>query len=200
MVQKSECEANLGADDPRIMSGNLFDCAPHKENSLTQNFNIFLSKALKVAANQGAWEPDGQASCCFGLGTLEQLLCLPNLMFEPVLWALGIPVLASSPDQVDLHERRRTAGLWRISELENVGKKYGVPMPACTKIKEILTKHVENGDGVPSISPTELLGSINAPFYSTKKLAISVLQVLTAALFLWVLVIAVDVLFPREGL
>lgn len=87
-----------------------------------------------------------------------------------------------------------------MNELENVGRKYGVPMPACTKIKDILAKHVDNGDGVPSISPNELLGSISAPFHSTNKLVISILKVLTAVLALWVLVVAVDVLFPREGL
>lgn len=59
-----------------------------------------LLQALKAAARQGQWTPDGSASCPVSLSILEQLLCLPTILFLPVLMFLRINPGAGSPVQV----------------------------------------------------------------------------------------------------
>jgi len=100
--------------------------------------------------------------------------------------------------QDDLQARRRTNVAWALGELTAVGKRYGVPMPACTRIQTLVEEAVGDGNGVPSLAPEALLKAIDAPFQSTQQLVHSLCLVAAAVFGLLLLAFVVDVLLPRE--
>ena len=156
-------------------------------------------QAFSTAAQRGGWALDNSASCAVPLKWLEQLLCLPNALFFPVYWAfLQCTPCAGSPMQDDLQARRRTNVAWALGELTAVGKRYGVPMPACTRIQTLVEEAVGDGNGVPSLAPEALLKAIDAPFQSTQQLVHSLCLVAAAVFGLLLLAFVVDVLLPRE--
>ena len=60
-----------------------------------------LSTFRAAAGYQANWAPDCSASFSLSLGVLEQILCLPNVLWVPVAWTLlKIAPGAGSPTQV----------------------------------------------------------------------------------------------------
>jgi ketopantoate reductase len=86
-------------------------------------------QVFRVAANYDKWAPSNAASCSIELPMLEQLLCLPDLLFAPVKYfAFPCAPDAGSPAQDDLQARRNTTALWTMQQLVGVGTKYTVRM------------------------------------------------------------------------
>ena len=100
----------------------------------------------------------------------------------------------------DLPARRNTNGTWALAQLLEVGGKDQVEMPAMKKVAELLGKAVKSGDGVPSISPAQLLASIDAPFESTRNLIFNVSCIFSAVFGVIILVALINELIPRAGL
>lgn len=158
-------------------------------------------QAFDAASKAGGWSPDCGASCGMSLRTLEQLLCLPSFLFNPCSWALlRVSPRVGSPMQIDLHDRRTTSGEFTLRELTAVGSKYHIPMPACTRLLELLRNAIQEKNGVPCIQPKEILEGIDSSFQSTGHLLNTCFLVVATIFGLWFLWILVDVVLPRKGL
>ena len=88
---------------------------------------------------------------------------------------------------------------YRLHQLINVGKKYKVPMPVCTKIHDLLVAAVESNNGVPSIAPRDLLSGIDVPLKSTSQLIYSLAMCGAGVLGIFCLFFVINALFPRES-
>ena len=159
------------------------------------------------------------------LWMLEQILCLPSVVFVPLSLAVFrvIPA-AGSPMQVrvskirqkhahsfsiysstpsykdDLHERRSTLLTSTLKELIEVGVQHRVKMPACERILHHLDEAIKSGNGVPSLSPSMIHNSINVEFQSTRLLVSSLCAISGTVLGVYLLSIMLEVFLPREGL
>jgi 2-dehydropantoate 2-reductase len=195
----------------------VFDCALVLNSLTGDTFEDFLSirsnrllwaemireclAAFTAASKSGGWSPDCGASCVIPLWLMEQVLCLPTVLFHPMMWAfLGVSPGLGAPMQDDLRHRKRSNGEFTLRELTNVGSKNMVLMPACDRVLVLLRSAVLEKNGVPCLKSTEIIASINSSFPSTRQLISSCFLMLSALFGLFVLNVFVDVLLPRESL
>lgn len=93
--------------------------------------------ALSAAAKGGGWKPEMLLICeLINMKMFEMLLIMPNIIFLPMCWILGIwpNTAVISPGQLDLIEGRRTTATSTLSELVTVSVSFPLSSTGCSSL------------------------------------------------------------------
>jgi len=94
-------------------------------------------KILDKAARGGKWKPDLLLiNANVTPWRLELLLVLPDLLFWPACWALGLlpPAALMSPGQLDLAQGRKSMLDWHFAEMVMAGDRHRYEAPVCCTV------------------------------------------------------------------